>query len=308
MQFDCISFADLGSKGLSEVFSTSAIIKGDALSVLKAAPSGAVQTIITSPPYWSLRDYHVDGQVGAEQTVYEYLDDLVAVFSEARRVLRDDGTLWLNIGDSYTSGGRKWRAPDKKNRGRAMDYRPDTPEGLKPKELIGVPWRLALKLQEEGWYLRSDIIWQKPNCQPESVGDRPTQSHEHVFLFAKSEHYKYNVHAVKGPNGRRVRDVWSIPTKSYRAASGHFAIYPIELVNPCLLFGTDKNDLVLDPFLGSGTTAVAAARLERRFIGIEINPTYCSMAAKRIRDDEAAHQGSLPIDETPIIMDEGSSM
>lgn len=285
MQLDCLSFDGLATGGLSEAFPASAIINGDALSVLRAAPSCVAQTIVTSPPYWSLRDYHVEGQMGAEPTVYEYLDDLVAVFREASRVLRDDGTLWLNIGDSYTSGGRKWRAPDKKNRGRAMSFRPDTPEGLKPKELIGVPWRLALRLQEDGWYLRSDIIWQKPNCQPESVSDRPTHSHEHVFLFAKSEHYKYDVHAVKGPNGRRVRDVWSIPTKSYRAASGHFAIYPVELVNPCLLFGTDENDLVLDPFLGSGTTAVAAARLGRRFVGIEVNPDFCLMASKRVSED-----------------------
>lgn len=163
-----------------------------------------------------------------------------------------------------------------------MSVRPDTPEGLKPKELIGVPWRLAFALQSRGWYLRSDIIWEKPNCQPESVKDRPTKCHEYLFLFSKNEKYKYYVDAQKGPNGRRVRDVWSINTKANKETSGHFAVYPIELIEPCILFGTNENDLILDPFMGSGSTAVAANRLNRRFVGIELNPDYYQMSINRL--------------------------
>jgi hypothetical protein len=162
-----------------------------------------------------------------------------------RRLLRDDGTLWLNIGDSYTSGGRTWRGADKKNPVRAMNVRPPTPEGLKPKDLIGVPWLLAFALQKKGWYLRADIIWNKPNCQPESVKDRPTRSHEYLFLFSKSEHYKYDSAALRGPKGRNMRTVWAIHTKPY--AEAHFATFPPDLVKP-------PSDLVLDPFIGSGTT------------------------------------------------------
>ena len=197
---------------------------GDAKKYLDMMPDESVQSIITSPPYWALRDYNIDGQIGLEESVYKYIDTLADLFDQAKRVLRNDGTFWLNIGDSYTSGGgRKWRAPDSKNKARAMSVRPDTPEGLKPKELIGVPWRLAFALQSRGWYLRSDIIWEKPNCQPESVKDRPTKCHEYLFLFSKNEKYKYYVDAQKGPNGRRVRDVWSINTKANKETSGHFA-------------------------------------------------------------------------------------
>ena len=180
--------------------------------------------------------------------MYDFIDALADLFDEVKRVLRDDGTLWLNIGDSFTSGGRTWRAPDKKNVARAMQTRPQTPKGLKPKDLIGVPWRLAFALQERGWYLRTDVIWNKPNAQPESVGDRPTRSHEYVFLFSKSERYKYNVDAVRGPNGRRLRTVWDIKTQAYREASGHFATYPPALVEPCVMTSTDPGDLVLDPW------------------------------------------------------------
>lgn len=271
----------------------SALVLGDVLRVLRMMPDGCAQTVVTSPPYWGLRDYHVDGQIGLESSVYEYIIALGLVFDEVRRVLKDDGTLWLNIGDSYTSGGRKWRAPDKKNKARGMSVRPDTPDGLKPKELIGVPWRLAMELQSRGWYLRSDIIWEKPNCQPESVRDRPTQCHEHVFLMSRSERYKYNIDAMKGPNGRRVRDVWSINTKTYKAASGHFAIFPIDLVVPCIRFGSDEGDLVLDPFMGSGSTALAASSLRRRFMGVELNPVFYDMARGRLVDGglSVRHEG-----------------
>lgn len=267
---------------LKIINSSSGVLLGDSFDILRLIPDSSVQTVITSPPYWGLRDYHISGQIGLEKSVYEYIDKLADLFDEVKRVLRDDGTLWLNIGDSYTSGGRKWRAPDGKNKARAMSVRPETPEGLKSKELIGVPWRLAFALQSRGWYLRSDIIWEKPNCQPESVKDRPTKCHEYLFLLTKSEHYKYHVNAVTGPNGRRVRDVWSINTRAYKAASGHFATYPIELVEPCIKFATDEDDLVLDPFLGSGTTAVAANQLNRRFIGIELNPDYFTLTVNRL--------------------------
>ena len=165
------------------------IIVGDARRVLHDFPDGHFQCVVTSPPYWGLRDYRIDGQIGAESSVGAYIEDLVRLFREVRRTLADDGTLWLNIGDSYTSGGRTWRDTAAKNKGRAMDYRPPTPDGLKPKDLIGVPWKLAFALRADGWYRRTDIIRNKPNCQPESVKDRPTRSHEYVFLCSKSEKY-----------------------------------------------------------------------------------------------------------------------
>jgi DNA modification methylase len=211
----------------------------------------------------------------------DYIQSLVEVFEEVRRVLRDDGTLWLNIGDSYTSGGRTWRAPDKKNPIRAMDIRPPTPEGLKPKDLIGVPWRLAFALQAAGWYLRADLIWNKPNCQPESVKDRPTRSHEYIFFFSKMERYMYDDQAVRGPNDRNLRSVWDIKTQPYPEA--HCATFPPALVQPCIALGSNPGDLVLDPFIGSGTTGLAALKMGRRFVGIELNPGYISIADRRIR-------------------------
>jgi DNA modification methylase len=265
---------------------TSAIIHGDVHRVLRQFPAGVFQTCVTSPPYWSLRDYGLTGQIGLEESVYDYLDALVDAFEEVRRVLRDDGTLWLNIGDSFTSGGRTWRAPDKKNSGRAMDVRPRTPDGLKPKDLIGVPWRLALRLQEAGWYLRTDIIWNKPNAQPESVGDRPTRSHEYIFLLSKSERYLYDVKAVSGPNGRRMRTVWDINTQGFPGQT-NFAVYPPALVRPCILSASREGDLVLDPFLGTGTTGKVALELGRRFVGIELHSEYVEMASWRLAEAKA---------------------
>jgi site-specific DNA-methyltransferase (cytosine-N4-specific) len=253
---------------------------GDSRKLLAQMPSGVVQTCITSPPYWSLRNYNIEGQIGLESSVDDYMKSLVAVFSEVRRALRDDGTLWLNIGDSYTSGGRTWRAPDKKNPIRAMDIRPPTPEGLKPKDLIGVPWRLAFALQAAGWYLRADLIWHKPNCQPESVKDRPTRSHEYLFLFSKSERYVYNPGAVRGPNGRNIRTVLDINTQPYKEA--HFATFPPSLVEPCMKLGSNAGAVVLDPFLGAGTTGLVALSLGRRFVGIELNPDYVAIAERRL--------------------------
>jgi len=268
---------------LTDGVGDSGLICGDTETVLSKLPGSIFQTCITSPPYWSLRDYNIPGQIGLEESVFAYIDHLVRVFAQVRRVLTDDGTLWLNIGDSYTSGGRTWRATDKKNRVRAMNVRPPTPEGLKPKDLIGVPWLLAFALQKEGWYLRADLIWNKPNCQPESVKDRPTRSHEYLFLFSKSEHYQYDPSAVRGPNGRNLRTVWDIPTKPYPEA--HFATFPSSLVEPCVKLATTHGDLILDPFIGSGTTGLVALKLDRRFIGIELNPSYLQIADDRLNGD-----------------------
>lgn len=260
------------------------VIVGDVAEVLRSIPDNSVQAVVTSPPYWSLRDYDIEGHVGRDEPLGVYIKSLTMIFDEVYRVLRDDGVLWLNIGDSYTSGGRRWRAPDKKNPARAASWRPATPDGLKSKDLIGVPWRLAFALQDAGWYLRSDVIWYKPNCQPESVRDRPTRSHEHVFLFSKSERYRYDVEAVSGPNDRRLRDVWDINTVGVPDA--HFATYPEELVERCLLISTSRRDVVLDPFLGSGTTSVVASRLGRASVGVELNPDYVDIARRRIASSQ----------------------
>jgi site-specific DNA-methyltransferase (cytosine-N4-specific) len=259
---------------------------GDSREMLRTFPDDIVQTTVTSPPYWSLRDYDIDGQIGLESSLDKYLASLVEVFDEVRRVTKSDGTLWLNIGDSYTSGGRTWRAPDKKNPVRAMDVRPPTPQGLKPKDLVGIPWKLAFALQESGWYLRTDIVWHKPNCQPESVKDRPTRSHEYIFLFSKNERYLYDSTSVRGPNDRNLRTVWDINTQPYRDA--HFATYPPALVEPCVRLSSKRDDIVLDPFLGSGTTADVALRLDRRCIGIELNPDYVEVAQRRLSGALAA--------------------
>jgi len=261
------------------------LLVGDALTKLKELPDKSVRCCITSPPYWGLRDYGISEQIGAEPDLNEFLDKLVEVFREVRRVLTDDGTFWLNIGDSFTSGGRTWRQSDKKNTARGMDYRPPTPPGLKPKDLIGVPWRLAFKLQEDGWYLRTDIIWHKPNGQPESVKDRPTRVHEFIFMFSKKEKYFYNIDAVQEPSAdgktRRRRSVWNINTKGFKGA--HFAVFPTELVNVCMKAGSEAGDTVLDPFIGSGTVGVVAEEIGRNWIGIELNEEYAEIARERLK-------------------------
>ena len=258
----------------------STIFEGDALAVLEQLPSESVQCIVTSPPYWGLRDYDTEEQVGLEPTLPQFINTLCSIFREARRVLRQDGILWLNIGDGYTSGNRRWRAPDKKNHARAMDVRPDTPEGLKPKDLMGIPWHLALALQNDGWYLRADIIWNKPNAMPESVKDRPTRAHEYLFMLTKSERYYYDREAVIEPNGRNLRSVWNLHTKGFPGA--HFATFPPKLVEPCIQASTRPGDFVLDPFFGSGTVGLVAQELNRQFVGIELNPAYVTMAADRL--------------------------
>ncbi|KKM20964.1 hypothetical protein LCGC14_1640220, partial [marine sediment metagenome] len=268
---------------------TSAVIVGDAERLLQLVPDATFRCCVTSPPYWGLRDYGIPHQIGAEPKLPEYLDNLVRAFRQVRRVLADDGTMWLNLGDSYTSGNRRWRAPDRKNPARAMRYRPQTPEGLKPKDLIGVPWRLALALQADGWYLRADVIWHKPNCQPESVRDRPTRAHEYIFLFSKSKDYYYDQEGVReraNGNGRlrNRRTVWSINTEPF--AKSHFATFPPSLVDPCIRAGSAEGDMVLDPFFGSGTVGVVCENLGRRFVGIELNPEYAQIAKTRLGESK----------------------
>jgi site-specific DNA-methyltransferase (cytosine-N4-specific) len=263
------------------------LVVGDARRVLADFPDDHFQCAVTSPPYWGLRDYGIDGQIGAETKVDDYIADLVALFRQVRRTLRSDGTLWLNIGDSYTSGGRTWRDADAKNKGRGMDYRAPTPVGLKPKDLIGVPWKLAFALQADGWYLRADIIWNKPNCQPESVRDRPTRSHEYVFLFSKSERYFYDWEAVREPTTgttqgkKNRRTVWNINTEPF--AGSHFAVFPRALASLCIQAGSQAGDSVLDPFFGSGTTGLACSELGRDCVGIELKDEYAQLARDRLR-------------------------
>lgn len=257
----------------------SMIIESDAILALQKLPSDSVQCIVTSPPYWGLRDYGIKGQIGLEETLQQYINKLVSVFSEAKRVLRDDGVFWLNIGDGYTSGNRGYRAPDKKNPARAMSVRPNTPEGLKAKDLLGIPWRLALALQADGWYLRSDIIWNKPNAMPESVKDRPTRSHEYVFMLTKKEKYYYDYQAIREEKHNK-RTVWNVNTVPFVEA--HFATFPPALITPCVLASTRECDFVLDPFFGSGTVGVVCQEFGRRFIGIELNDEYVRIAKKRL--------------------------
>lgn len=261
------------------------ITHGDIRNVIKTIPSDTIQCVITSPPYWGVRDYGVVGQIGAEAEVDAYVADLVSIFSEVKRILKADGTFWLNIGNTYTSGGRKWRQEDGKNKGRAMSYRPDTPKGLKKKDLIGIAWMVALACQRAGWYLRNDIIWNKPNCQPESVKDRLTVSHEYLFLMTKSEKYYFNQTAIledtkDGSSKKNKRTVWSINTEAYTGA--HFATFPPSLVQPCILAGSRVGDVVFDPFLGSGTVCEEALRLGRLSSGVELNINYTKLAEKRL--------------------------
>lgn len=289
-----------GSREKTSDLEAGYVIHADALHGLRSLPSNSVQCIVSSPPYWGLRDYGVEGQIGAEETLPEYIQNLVDVFEECRRVLRDDGVLWLNLGDGYTSGGRTWRHADKRLNARGMDNRPNTPEGMKPKDLMGVPWMLAFALRDAGWYLRADIVWNKPNANPESVRDRPTRSHEFIFMLSKSSKYFYDVEATLEPTNdgkktRRKRSVWNINTEPYREA--HFAVFPAKLIEPCILSSTRIDDVVLDPFFGSGTTGQVAHNLGRNFIGIELNEEYISIAKRRM--DSQAGGYSLPVKILP---------
>jgi DNA modification methylase len=328
------------------------IIHGDVRERLKDLEPGSVQCVVTSPPYYGLRDYGHFGQMGLESSHAAYVEELTHTLALAWSVLKDDGVLWLNLGDSYNSaasnqngmGLGKYVRGGNRERGRSRRI-DDT---LKPKDLMGIPWRVAFALQAAGWYLRSDIIWSKPNPMPESVTDRPTKAHEYLFLLSKSARYYYNADAIKEPyvrlwdetNGgslapgndrltragrndgnrsaltlpkytgqarkdydtanaqnpsdtkRRVmesmengvgankRSVWHIPTQPYPEA--HFATFPEALVEPCVLAGSKEGDLILDPFCGSGTTGAVAIRLQRNFVGIELNASYVELARKRI--------------------------
>lgn len=259
-------------------------ILGDTKETIKLLPDDTFQCVVTSPPYWGVRDYGIENQIGAEMDVNAYIENLVDVFREVRRVLKPDGTFWLNIGNTYTSGGRKWRDSDAKNKGRGMSYRPPTPEGLKKKDLIGIAWMLAMECQKDGWYLRNDIIWQKPNCQPESVKDRLTVSHEYIFLFSKSEKYYFDQQSIKeitsdGSKLKNKRSVWSINTEPCPEA--HFAVFPRSLVRPCILAGTKPDDMVLDPFFGAGTVGLVTKELNRLCVGLEINDEYLKISEKR---------------------------
>jgi len=299
--------------------STFEIKLGDCLESLRAMPDKSVHCCITSPPYFGLRDYGVDGQIGLEPTPEEFVQALVKVFREVRRVLRDDGTLWLNIGDSYARTGgtdRKVSASAKvgstRNTLEQMSDRTSRAAslGLKDKDLIGIPWMLAFALRADGWYLRQDIIWHKPNPMPESVRDRCTKAHEYVFLLSKGPKYYFDADAVKEPavcdrmrgpaehadkkstngNGglsrrepqpfRNRRSVWSVATRSYKGA--HFATFPPDLIEPCILAGCPAGGTVLDPFGGSGTTAGVALAHGRNAILCELNPEYAALVPARI--------------------------
>lgn len=279
------------------------------------------QTCVTSPPYFGLRDYDRDGQIGLEKTVEEYVEHLVEVFRCVRDVLRDDGTLWLNLGDSY-AGGRggardpeRWPKQSRNNRGAVVGSKDHT--GFKDKQLLMVPARVAMALQADGWYLRQEIIWAKPNPMPESVKDRCTKSHEKIYLLAKSPTYYFDSEAIEEPtveatrsrmrqniasqrgsdavpgkrngtmkavgNGvmRKKRDVWTVNVAKYRGA--HFAVFPPALIEPCILAGSKAGDTVLDPFMGSGTTAAVAVKHGRSYLGCELNKDYDVMQQERLK-------------------------
>lgn len=302
------------------------IFQGDSLQVLKTFPDNLVDTIITSPPYWGLRDYGVEGQLGLEKTPDEYVSKMVEIFRELKRVLKKEGTCWLNLGDSYANNGPgSWGSSDKSTLttgskmgawapGKKIGITPPRNSGLKSKDLVGIPWRVAFSLQADGWYLRQDIIWHKPNPMPESVTDRCTKSHEYVFLLTKSSKYYYDNEVIKektitNDNSNRDRDntklnntpgrtrmaglktnsyemrnrrsVWTVNTKPYKEA--HFATFPEKLIVPMVKAGCPEGGIILDPFMGAGTTAVVARKLSRKWIGIELNNEYIKIAEKRMQ-------------------------
>lgn len=248
----------------------------------------SVKSCITSPPYWGLRDYTNDDQLGQEDTPDLYVENIVQVMKNVREKLSKDGTLWLNIGDTYVGTGHKgsWVDPKNKNGRNGQKVALNNKvEGLKPKDMIGIPWKVAFALQADGWYLRSDIIWAKPNQMPSPVTDRPVSSYEHVFLLSKSKKYFYDYKAVEedrtdGNGKRRQRDVWNINTKPFKGA--HFAVFPKELVLPCVLAGSAEGDIILDPFNGSGTTGIVALNNNRSYIGMESSKEYTELSKKRI--------------------------
>lgn len=306
---------------------TNIILPGDCVESLKQLPDAFVNTCVTSPPYYGLRDYGEDGQIGQEETPQQYIDKMVEVFSQIRRVLRDDGTLWLNLGDSYAGSGKGAYADGVVRLGEKSKiqagsvgttqgtFKKTNVQGLKPKNLMGIPWRVAMALQEEGWYLRQDIIWAKPNPMPESVTDRCTKSHEYIFLMSKNPDYYFDYEAIrersvakldkkflspiggkKDPNKpgsysgnapendgfRNKRSVWNVNVTAKNYEGAHFAVYPEELIVPCVLAGAPEDGIVIDPFFGAGTTGVVAVKNGRKYIGCELNPEYIEVAQKRL--------------------------
>lgn len=303
------------------------ILHGDCLEKLKSIEDNSIDCCVTSPPYWGLRDYGVEGQLGLEKTPYEYVDSLVKVFIEIRRVLKKEGTLWLNLGDTYCGGGNnrgsrsdfKFSTKQATNRGAVgqvskYGVRSYKSETIKPKDLVGIPWRVAFALQENGWYLRQDIIWHKTNPMPESVKDRCTKSHEYIFLFSKSRKYYFDSENIKEnsngskpagnkisrnmnkgrinkegwsfdpaksvPEFRNRRSVWTVATKPFKGA--HFATFPEALIEPCILAGCPVNGTVLDPFMGSGTVAVVSKKHNRKWLGIELKKEYVEIIQRRL--------------------------
>ena len=259
-----------------------ALLVGDCFEKVKEIESGVVQTCVTSPPYWGLRDYEDDGQLGQEDHPEEFIGRLVDLFKEIKRILRDDGTVWVNIGDTYfgPKGGHfesknSLTYSDTGTKYRESRKAPPKHSYLKVKDLIGVPWMFAVAMQKDGWYLRQDIIWHKPNPMPEAVNDRCAKSHEHIFLFSKKKQYFFDADAIRTNTNARMRDVWSINTASFGGA--HFAVFPDKLPELCIKAGTKEGDIVFDPFMGSGTTAQVAQRLGRKWIGIELNPKYAEI-------------------------------
>ena len=301
------------------------IILGDCVAGMQTLPDGCVQTCITSPPYFGLRDYQGGTEeIGQEETVEGYVEKMVEVFREIKRILRDDGTVWLNLGDSYAHNVKEHNTKSDKqssNRGTKeflTPHRNFEGVGIKTKDLIGIPWRVAFALQADGWYLRQDIIWHKPNPMPESVTDRCTKSHEYIFMLSKKSHYYFDHEAIKEkavgvphapgnknktqPSEKGARDpalepdrvwasdgkrnrrsVWTVTTKPFRGA--HFATFPKDLIEPCVLAGCPVGGTVFDPFTGSGTTAIVSLKHNRNFIGTELNPEYIKIAEARIKEE-----------------------
>ena len=297
---------------------------GDSLEVLKTMDEQSVHCCVTSPPYWALRNYGQDGQLGQEATPEEYVDKLVAIMGEVKRVLRDDGTLWLNLGDSYVGSGNKGKYKDnkdRKNRNGQEIAKNNKVKGLKPKDMVGIPWRVAFALQEDGWYLRSDIIWHKTNPMPMPIKDRPTSCHEYIFLLSKNRQYYYDYEAILEPLLNTERndtsgsgfggykhtsqpDKTMNPTYSGRKfdpskkkgknkrdvwtvatigyKGSHVAVYPPKLIEPCIIAGCPDGGTVLDPFSGSGTTGVVALNNQKNYIGIELSPEYVKLSEDRI--------------------------
>jgi len=305
------------------------IILGDCIETLKTIPSEFVNCCVTSPPYYGLRDYGANNQIGLENTPYEYIDKLVLIFREVRRILRDDGTLWVNIGDSYAGSGKGMCNTKKKSKIQPLASYNGDKAGvfkdsiIKQKDLIGIPWMLAFALRADCWYLRQDIIWHKPNPTPESVTDRCVKAHEYIFLLSKSAYYYFDSKAIREtavsppeirnksisrcnitlPNGslrfspgvreycvdgmRNKRDVWTVSSAKHLSNDcEHFATYHEKLIVPCILSGCPENGIVLDPFIGSGTTALVCIKLLRRYIGCELNPEYIKIAEKRISTEK----------------------